>query len=250
MSTTSVILTPSGIFTPAELPSSIDPTSSNGTILGSDETSSSASNFKGYDHIHWYVSNARQAASYYVTRFGFREIAYRGLETGSRYLMSTVVAAGAGRMVFTSPLRRPFGPSEEEGLSLTDDEFKERAFLAEVHKHLTIHGDAVRDIAFEVDDVRAVYAKAMEKGGISVMEPTVVRGQGKEGDVLMATVRTFGDTTHTLLERSGFTGCFLPGFRGVEGEDQLQAFLPKVELEYIDHLVGNQPIDGLQDAIE
>ncbi|KAJ2992707.1 hypothetical protein NUW58_g2074 [Xylaria curta] len=100
--------------------------------------------FHGYDHIIWWVGNAKQAASYYNTLFGFRTIAYKGLETGSRYFTSYVVANNDVRFVFTSPVRSYAHLPAEEPISEDD-----LVTLKEMHEHLERHGDAVKDVAFK-----------------------------------------------------------------------------------------------------
>lgn len=198
--------------------------------------------YRGYDHITWYVGNAKQAASYYITRMGFSPLAYRGLETGSRYIASHVVSNGHVTFVLTSPLR---SPSDHER---TDSDI-DAQLLDEIHSHLTRHGDAVKDVAFEVDNVRAVYEKAIVNGARSVQQPTTLRDQ-VDGEVVTAVIRTYGDTTHTLVERSRYQGVFLPGYRPATTADPLAQLLPKVPLELIDHCVGNQDWNQLESACE
>ncbi|KAI0809516.1 4-hydroxyphenylpyruvate dioxygenase [Xylaria sp. FL0064] len=194
--------------------------------------------FHGYDHVTWWVGNAKQAASYYNTLFGFRTIAYRGLETGSRYFTSYVVANNDVRFVFTSPIRSYTHLPAEEPISKD-----ELALLEEMHQHLERHGDAVKDVAFDVDDVQAVYDRAISGPdgiAVSVQPPRVSRGaHGEEGDVVTAVIRTYGDTTHTLISRRGYTGAFLPGFVARDPAPSSVA-LPAIELARIDHCVGNQ----------
>ena len=204
-----------------------------------DVQSSEVGDFRGYDHITWYVGNAKQAASYYVTRLGFSHLAYRGLETGSRFVTSHVVGNGKARFVLTSPIR---SLSSE----IPDADRKE---LEEIYEHLEKHGDAVKDVSFEVDNVRAVYNRAVANGAVSVSEPTIVRDK-LDGDVLVATIRTYGDTTHTLIERTNYSGSFLPGYRTTTTVDPVTALLPEVTLEAIDHCVGNQDWDQMNAACE
>ncbi|KAI0378450.1 4-hydroxyphenylpyruvate dioxygenase [Hypomontagnella monticulosa] len=190
-------------------------------------------NFRGYDHITWWVGNAKQAASYYTTLFGFKTIAYRGLETGSRYFTSHVVACGDIRFVFTSPIRSYAHLPEDEPISDA-----ERALLKEMHDHQERHGDAVKDVAFEVDSVEGVYYHAVEQGAVSVQPPKVSRDK-QHGDVLTAVIRTYGDTTHTLISRRNYTGPFMPGFQA-RSSPPSSVPLPAVDLSRIDHCVGNQ----------
>jgi 4-hydroxyphenylpyruvate dioxygenase len=199
--------------------------------------SDTSGNFTGYDHVTWWVGNAKQAASYYSTVFGFETVAYRGLETGSRYLASYVVGNGQIRFVFTSPLRSEKHLPADEPIS-TD----ERALLAEMHAHLERHGDAVKDVAFEVDNVEGVYYKAVAEGADAVQPPRRLVDK-QFGHVTTAVIRTYGDTTHTLISREHYTGPFLPGFRAAATPKKTTAgglALPKVELARIDHCVGNQ----------
>ncbi|KAI0101822.1 4-hydroxyphenylpyruvate dioxygenase [Nemania sp. FL0031] len=193
--------------------------------------------FYGYDHITWWVGNAKQAASYYNTLFGFRTIAYKGLETGSRYFTSYVVANNDVRFVFTSPIRSYAHLPADEPISQ-----EELVLLKEMHDHLERHGDAVKDVAFDVDDVQAVYDRAVSGAdgiAISIQPPRVSRGNNKEGEITTAVVRTYGDTTHTLISRQGYTGTFLPGFVARDPAPSSVA-LPPIDLVRIDHCVGNQ----------
>lgn len=204
--------------------------------------------FHGYDHITWWVGNAKQAASYYNTLFGFRTIAYKGLETGSRYFTSYVVANNDVRFVFTSPIRSYAHLPAEEPIS--EDEL---ALLKEMHAHLERHGDAVKDVAFDVDDVQAVYDHAISGAdgiAISVQPPRVSRGtDDEEGDVITAVVRTYGETTHTLISRRNYTGPFLPGFVARDPPPSSVA-LPAIDLVRIDHCVGNQNWNEMAAACE
>lgn len=202
--------------------------------------SNDLSSYKGYDHVHWYVGNAKQAASYYTARMGFERVAYRGLETGSRVVASHVVRNGDITFILTSPLRSldqmsEFGPEEQ-------------ALLAEIHAHLEKHGDGVKDVAFEVDDVEAVFNAAVQNGakvvsGIKTLDD-------KQGQVKVATIQTYGDTTHTLVERAGYSGIFLPGYRVETVQDPLSRYLPPVPLLYVDHCVGNQDWDEMEKVCE
>ncbi|EJT71939.1 4-hydroxyphenylpyruvate dioxygenase [Gaeumannomyces tritici R3-111a-1] len=192
--------------------------------------------FHGYDHVTWWVGNAKQAASYYTTLFGMTTIAYRGLETGSRYFASYLVGKGDVRFVFTSPLRSHAHLPADEPISSED-----RALLVEMHAHLERHGDAVKDVCFEVDDVEGVYARAVEQGATSIAPPRVLSDKQHGSSVVTAAIRTYGDTTHTLLSRRGYGGVFMPGFRAVtKPTPAAHAALPDAPLRRIDHCVGNQ----------
>jgi 4-hydroxyphenylpyruvate dioxygenase len=200
-----------------------------------------AGNFTGYDHVTWWVGNAKQAAAYYISLFGFKHIAYRGLETGSRYFASYVVANNNVRFVFTSPLRSSAHLPAEEPISPED-----KQLLDEVYAHLERHGDAVKDVAFEVDNVEGVYHKAVKEGAVAVQAPQQLQ-DAEHGSVTTAVIRTYGDTTHTLINRGSYTGPFLPGFRQGKASTASVA-LPAVKLARIDHCVGNQDWDEMVSA--
>ena len=202
---------------------------------------SKATGYRGYNHITWYVGNAKQLASCYITRMGFEYIAYRGLETGSRAIASHVISNNGATFVLIAPIR----PRDYDDGLMTD---YDRQMLREIHAHLSKHGDAVKDVAFEVDDARAVYSNAVAKGAGSVREPKVE--QDEEGEVVTAVLKTYGDVTHTLVERSGYRGAFLPGYRGVTVSDPSARLLPAIKFNGIDHCVGNQGWDQLQSACE
>ena len=195
-----------------------------------------ADSYRGYDHVTWYVGNAKQAAAYLVTRMGFQEVAYQGLETGSRILASHVVSNNRVTFAFTSPIRGPVVPRED--ISKVDQQS-----LSEMHAHLSKHGDAVKDVAFKVDDVEAVYEAAVGKGAVSVQEP-----RNRSG-ITTAVIGTYGDTTHTLLNRKD-QRVFMPGYRNAVKNDPMARYLPKIPLEIIDHCVGNQGWDQMQAACD
>lgn len=232
-------MSPSAITPPILTPTSI-------TFPTSTHTSSAVNgtpNFHGYDHITWYVGNAKQAASYYTTRLGFWTIAYKGLETGSRYIASHVVANGDIRFVLTSPLKSYSCLAEDEPISIED-----RLLLKDIYGHLEKHGDAVKDVAFEVDNVEAVYSQAVSQDAVSIQGPRATRDEN--GTVTTAIIRTYGDTTHTLISRSQYHGVFLPGYKTIPANksDPLQRLLPSVLLSAIDHCVGNQSWGAMEVA--
>ena len=166
---------------------------------------------KGTDHIEFYVGNARQAAYFYRAAFGMSLVAYAGPETGQRDRASYVVQQGKVRFVFTTPLRS-YHP---------------------IAQHIHQHGDAVRAVALWVDDARHAWHETTSRGAISVDEPHVVSDE--HGTAVLASIRTYGDTTHTFVERSGYSGPFLPGFRAVDDDPVARP----VGLLHIDHVVGN-----------
>lgn len=198
-------------------------------------------NYIGFDYIGWYVGNARQTVSYFVNHYGFSVLAYRGPETGSYATTAYVVGNGAARFVFTAPLSSPDSSWDTRA---SEDE---RRLCAEIHAHLTKHGDGVKDISFQVDDVHGVWEHAVANGAQPVRAPELLKSD--DGEVLVAAIQTFGDTVHTLVNRSAYSGTFLPGFKAVERRDSLHEYLPKIDIVEIDHCVGNQPWDGLEGAV-
>ncbi|KAF8933552.1 hypothetical protein BGZ47_010817 [Haplosporangium gracile] len=184
-------------------------------------------NYEGFDHVTFWVGNAKQAASFYTTRFGFKEIAYSGLETGSRDICSHVVQQDTITFVFKSPLN----PNNK----IFSD-------------HLAVHGDGVKDVAFTVDDVHSIYTRAVEKGARSIQAPYELKDE--HGSVWLATIATYGDTEHTFVQRNGYKGLFMPGFTLPRNKDPLEELLPVVGLNYIDHCVGNQPDGEMVQACE
>lgn len=180
----------------------------------------SAGKFLKFDHLTFIVGNAKQAAGWYCSRFGFEHYLYRGLETGERNVVSHVCRQNDIIFVFKSPLN----PGESEMSAL-----------------LAKHGDCVKDVAFSVNDLDSIVAKAKESGATIVKD--IWEETDEEGTVRMATVQSYGDVSHTLIERDNYKGLFLPGFKDhyyKQDDDRV-----KPNLLYIDHLVGNQPDDAM-----
>ncbi|KAK4862035.1 hypothetical protein LT330_003173 [Penicillium expansum] len=200
-------------------------------------------NYTGFDHISWYVGNARQAATYFVVHFGFKVVAYRGPETGSYLTSSYVVSNGNARFLLTAPITGPDNKLEKRA----SDE--DRKLLNEIHAHLRDHGDGVKDIAFQVDDVNGVWEHAVNNGAVSILKPRLLQ-EGNLGSVLCATIKAYGETAHSLINRSDYKGAFLPGFRPAIDLERLNEHLPKVNLIEIDHCVGNQPWNGLDSTVQ
>ncbi|KAI9478645.1 MAG: 4-hydroxyphenylpyruvate dioxygenase [Benjaminiella poitrasii] len=196
----------------------------------SNNTTAANNPYSGFDHLRFTVMNAKQAASYYCTRLGFKHLAYRGLETGSREVASHVVKQGDAVFVFESPIH----PEAQRAMA----------------EEIAIRGDGVKDIAFTVKDCRSVYAKAIARGATSIKEPEEITDE--DGTVVMATLATYGDVHHTLIERKNYKGLFLPGFKNtlesLRFKDPLEDILPHVPLQFIDHVVGNQA-DGQMNPI-
>ena len=166
---------------------------------------------RGTDHVEFYVGNARQSAYYYRTAFGMSLVAYAGPETGQRDRASYVVQQGKVRFVLTTPLR----PSDP------------------IAEHIHRHGDGVRSIALWVDDARRAWRETTSRGAISAAEPW--ERSDENGRVVMASIRAYGDTIHTFVERDAYAGPFLPGFRAVERDPVARP----TGLLHVDHMVGN-----------
>ncbi|TJZ56038.1 4-hydroxyphenylpyruvate dioxygenase [Streptomyces piniterrae] len=171
---------------------------------------------KGMDAVVFAVGNAKQAAHYYSTAFGMKRVAYSGPENGSRETASYVLESGGARFVFTSVIK----PMTEWGRFLAD--------------HVAAHGDGVIDLAIEVPDVRAAYAYAVEHGATGLEEPYDTKDE--YGTVVRAAIATYGQTRHTLVERSGYDGPYLPGF--VAAGPVVES-PKKRNFQAIDHCVGN-----------
>ncbi|KAG5840678.1 hypothetical protein ANANG_G00191260 [Anguilla anguilla] len=183
--------------------------------------------FVCFDHLTFWVGNAMQAASFYCNKMGFEPLAYQGLETGCRDVVSHVVKQGKIIYVFQSALN----PGNKE-----------------MGEHLVKHGDGAKDIAFTVEDCDFIVEKARQRGAVIVKEPYVL--EDKYGWVKLAVLQTYGDTTHTLVERTEYKGLFLPGFKAPLFKDPLLAKLPSGKLNFIDHVVGNQPDNEMVPVVE
>jgi 4-hydroxyphenylpyruvate dioxygenase len=183
--------------------------------------------------LHPYPPNPLpRTASFYTTRLGFTPFAYRGLETGSRSVVSHVVRQNRIFFVFSSALN----PTPTELLG------------DEMGSHLARHGDGVKDVAFTVQDCRAIYASAVSRGAKSISEPQELTDEN--GTVVMATVQTYGHTVHTFVERKNYTGPFLPGYRAVTSTDPLLNVTPPIGLDFVDHVVGNMPDKGMEPTVQ
>jgi len=165
----------------------------------------------GTDYIELYVSNAKQAAYYYKTAFGFQSLAYAGLETGMKESTSYVLRQGAITLVLTSPLRSD-------------------SFIAE---HIRKHGDGVKVIAFTVDDAEYAYRETVRRGAKSYMFP--VTESDMQGKVTRSGIHTYGETIHIFVDRKDYKGVFLPGFEKWDSEYNPAS----MKFQYVDHCVGN-----------
>jgi 4-hydroxyphenylpyruvate dioxygenase len=165
----------------------------------------------GTDYVELYVGNAKQAAHFYKTAFGFQDLAYAGLETGVRTHTSYVLQQGKIRLVLSTP-------------------FDENSDMA---KHLAKHGDGVRVIALWVDNAFDAYEQTVKRGAVSFLKPEEINDEF--GKIRRAGIHTYGDTVHIFIERKDYKGVILPGFEKLDTE-----YHPTpTGLKYIDHMVGN-----------
>ena len=175
----------------------------------------------GIDHVEFFVGNALQAASFWVKSLGFKEVAYAGLETGVRDRASHVVEQGRIRIVLTGALV----PGHAIG------------------EHVARHGDGVKVIALGVPDVDHAYREATARGARGVDEPYDVSDD--HGTVRRASIATYGDTLHTFVDRSKYTGAFLPGYAP---RDTAEA-PGDAGLLAIDHIVGNVELGHMDEWV-
>jgi len=173
----------------------------------------------GLDHIELWVGNAVQAAHYFVTAYGFREVAAAGLETGVRDRASRVVQQGNVRLVLTAPL----------------------VSTSPVAAHVAAHGDGVHSLSIAVPDAASAYRTALDRGAKGVEEPYELADE--HGVVRLASIATYGDTVHTFVERGAYAGPFLPGFAAVQGGEDLGLLT-----EY-DHAVGNVELGRMNEWV-
>ncbi|MBB5935223.1 4-hydroxyphenylpyruvate dioxygenase [Streptomyces zagrosensis] len=192
------------------------------------ETAKQADSFpvKGMDAVVFAVGNAKQAAHFYATAFGMKLVAYSGPENGSRETASYVLVSGGARFVLTSVIK----PATDYGRFLAD--------------HVAEHGDGVIDLAIEVPDARAAYAYAIEHGATGLDEPHEVKDD--HGTVVLAAIATYGKTRHTLVERSGYDGPYLPGFAPANPIVEPPA---KRNFQAIDHCVGNVELGKMDEWV-
>jgi 4-hydroxyphenylpyruvate dioxygenase len=164
---------------------------------------------KKIHHVEFYVGNAKQSEFYYRKAFGFSRAAYSGLETGNREATSYVLRQNRVNLVLTTPLNAEHYAAE----------------------HIKIHGDGVRDIAFQVEDCDAAFNEAVKRGAKVASEPRDISDEN--GTIRHAAIHTYGDTIHSLISYKDYNGTFLPHFteQNLVGED--------VGIQLVDHIVGN-----------
>jgi 4-hydroxyphenylpyruvate dioxygenase len=182
------------------------------TLTTSNQLSPDFLPLEGTDYVELFVGNAKQAAHYYMSAFGFQALAYAGPETGVKEKASYVVRQNKLTFVLTTPLR------------------SDSSIAAHVHKH----GDGVRSLSLRVPDATKAWEETTQRGAKSYMEPT--RLTDKDGELVMSGIHTYGETVHLFIERKNYNGVFMPGYRAWSNPH----FRPSdCGLLYVDHCVGN-----------
>ena len=180
-----------------------------------DDTAGKKSNdflpLNGTDYIELYVGNAKQAAHFYKTAFGFQSLAYAGPETGIKDRVSYVISQHKLTFVLTTPLRAN----------------------NEIADHIYKHGDGVKVIALKVDDAVKAWEETTKRGAKSYLDPVTYKDES--GEIKMSGIHIYGETVHLFIERKNYTGVFLPGYR----EWKTSYNPPDTGLLYVDHCVGN-----------
>ncbi|MCI5080142.1 MAG: 4-hydroxyphenylpyruvate dioxygenase [Saprospiraceae bacterium] len=177
---------------------------------------------KGTDYVEIYVSNAKQAAHYYKSAFGFQSLAFAGLETGVKDRESFVLVQDKIRLVLTAPLKAN----------------------TTIGKHVDLHGDGVKVVALWVDDAVNAFEEAVKRGAKPYMEPQVE--EDENGKVVRSGIYTYGETVHIFVERNDYNGIFLPGFKAWNPTYEANP----VGLKYIDHMVGNVELGEMNKWVE
>lgn len=165
----------------------------------------------GTDYVEFYVGNAKQAAHFYKTAFGFQSYAYSGLETGNKERASYVLKQDKIRLVLSTPL----------------------SSKSPINQHIVKHGDGVKVIALWVEDATAAFEETTKRGAKPFMQPTVEKDE--HGEVVRSGIYTYGETVHVFVERKNYKGVFLPGYKEWKSDYNPEP----VGLKYIDHMVGN-----------
>jgi 4-hydroxyphenylpyruvate dioxygenase len=166
----------------------------------------------GTDYVEFYVGNAKQAAHYYISAFGFSPLAYAGPETGAKNKASYVVRQNKLTFVLTTSLK----PGNE---------------MAE---HIYKHGDGIKFLALLVDDATDAWEQTTKRGALTYLEPKLLKDD--EGEAIISGIHTYGDTVHLFIERKNYKGVFMPGYRRWENPFFATS---STGLQYVDHCVGN-----------
>lgn len=184
------------------------------TVTSTNNLQSTQTDFlplQGTDYVEFYVGNAKQAAHFYKTAFGFQSLAYAGPETGMKDKVSYVIRQNKLTFVLTTPLRT----------------------ANPIADHIYKHGDGVKVIALKVEDATSAFEETTKRGGKSYMVPTTLKDDN--GEVVISGIHTYGDTVHLFVERKNYNGVFMPGFR----EWKTNYNPTSTGLLYVDHCVGN-----------
>ena len=177
----------------------------------------------GIDHVEFWVGNAKQAAHYFRTLWGFTPVAYAGLETGVRDRASYVMVQNDIRFVFTAPIT-------PEG---------------ELAEHVARHGDGVHDIAFSVDDVESAWRETTQRGARSAQEPT--ESPGQKGTLRTSAIHTYGEVIHSFVDRRDYAGTYAPGYHRI---DKPAAAPTGQTLLEVDHCVGNVELGDMNRFVD
>ncbi len=175
----------------------------------------------GTDHIEFYVGNAKQSAYYYQVAFGYKVVAYQGLETGKKDSCSYVLEQGKVRLVLTTALRSD----------------------SDIARHVSKHGDGVKVLALEVADAAQAYQEAIKRGAKSALEPHTLRDE--HGEVVVAGIYTYGETIHKFVERKNYRGAFMPGFAPKSWLN-----VTPIGFKHVDHCVGNVELGQMNDWVK
>ena len=175
----------------------------------------------GTDYVEFYVGNAKQAAHFYKTAFGFQSLAYAGPETGVKDRASYVLVQNKLRFVLTTPLRTG----------------------NDIEAHVTQHGDGVKVLAIWVDDARKTFEETVSRGAKPYLEPVVEKDEF--GEVVRSGIHTYGDTVHIFVERKNYRGAFLPGYQPRKSTVDVKP----IGLRYVDHCVGNVELGKMNDWV-
>jgi 4-hydroxyphenylpyruvate dioxygenase len=176
----------------------------------------------GTDYVEFYVGNAKQAAHFYKTAFGFQSLAYSGPETGTKDRASYAIRQNKLTLVLTTPIR------------------PNHAIADHVHKH----GDGVKVLALTVEDATSAWEETTKRGGKSYLKPTTL--SDKHGELVMSGIHTYGEVVHLFIERQNYHGPFMPGFRQWESNYNP----PQTGLQYVDHCVGNVALGQMNPRVK
>lgn len=174
------------------------------------------------DYVEHYVNNAKQAAHFYITTFGFELKAYSGLETGIRDRASYYLEQGNIRFVISAPLSSD----------------------SPIARFVQKHGDGVKDIAMHVEDVDRAFNESVKRGAVRVLEPHDMKDE--HGIIRKAAIKTYGDVIHSFIDRSEYNGLFMPGFQPKESLVKADP----VGVEFVDHCVGNVELGRMEDWVD